>query len=82
MKSEVEVNQKLITVGDVLYYMDGSNCDKWIVKSLFEGGFIAFNTELEGEDVFFFNQLQYGWIISDNSKEKHRIEDRFIYSAI
>lgn len=79
MKSEVEANNQLIRVGDVLYYMDGSNCDKWVVNSLFDGGFIAFNTEYESEDVFFFGELQYGWIISDNTKNKHRLEDRFIY---
>lgn len=82
MKSEVEVNQKLITVNDVLYYMDGANCDKWTVTALFTGGFEAIHNELEMTNVFLFNELQSGWVISDNTKNKHRLEDRFIYTAI
>ena len=76
--SEVEKNQKLVRVNDVLYYTDSSNCQKWVVVDLFEGGFVAIDDEAN-EDVFFFNELQEGWSFSKKTKEKNFLNCRFRY---
>lgn len=78
MKSEVELNKELIEIGDVLYYTDASNTEKWTVESVFENGFEAVDSD-GYQDFFFFYELQLGWEISEKTKERHRIEDRYIY---
>lgn len=79
MKSEVEINSGLICVGDLLHFDDGSGFQKWTVTELFDGGFEAEDDYEKAS--FYFNQLQYGWSISERTKEKHRIEDRFSYTV-
>lgn len=65
--SEVELNQDLITEGTVLFYEDMSNTQKWTVTSKEEGYFEAI--DIDGHtDIFMFNELQFGWTISDVSK--------------
>ena len=76
MKSEVELNSKLIRVGDELLATGG---DWYKVTELFEGGFSA-KCEWE-ENGFFFNELQIGWVISEKTKESHRINDKFKYNS-
>jgi len=75
--SEVERNKDLICINDKLYYVDDSNCQKWIVTELFEGGFTA-KDDYEERD-FFFCELQLGWTIGNKTKEIHKLYDRFIY---
>lgn len=79
MNSEVQRNQKLILEGDVLFYTDNSNSQKWVVQSLFKGGFVAFSIDVEQDDVFFFNELQLGWEISEATKKKNTGERHFRY---
>lgn len=78
--SEVEKNQKLVMVNDVLLYIDESNCQKWTVTELFEGGFEAKDSE-GNEDFFFFNQLQLGWYFTETTKEQNFLNHRFRYAA-
>ena len=70
MISEVERNQKLVRVNDTLIYIDNSNCEKFLVTELFKGGFVAENSNNE-ENVYFFNELQLGWSISEKSKKQN-----------
>lgn len=78
MISEVEKNQKLARVNDVLFYVDSSNCQKWIITELFEGGFIAEDGD-NNESLFFFNELQLGWSFSDKTKKQNFLNYRFRY---
>lgn len=76
--SEVEKNKNLLLVGDVLYYVDGSNCEKWKVTKVFNSGFFA--TDDEGsEDTFEFKSLQRGWCFSEKTKEKNTLNLRYNY---
>lgn len=70
MKSQVEVNQKLIAVNDILLYVDSSNAQKWIVTELFEGGFSALSYDEEKD--FYFTELQTGWSISEKTIERRK----------
>ena len=79
LKSEVELNQKLIFVGDILIYCDACNCERWQVTELFDGGFEAKN-DYETKD-FWFNELQYGWSISEKTKKEHTIYNKIHYAA-
>ena len=74
LMSEVEINQKLIRVGDRLF---SQGEDIYEVTELFDGGFTA-KCDWEEND-FFFSELQKGWSILDSTKEKHRVQDRFVY---
>lgn len=74
MKSEVELNQKLILIGDVLFSEGGST---YVVDELFQGGFVA--TDDYSTEIFYFNELQKGWSISQKSKDKNTLERRFRY---
>lgn len=78
MKSEVERNQKLIRVGDKLFYTDDSNSESWVITELFKGGFEAKNV-LGDIDIFFFNYLQLGWEISESSKKENTGLHHFRY---
>lgn len=74
LKSLVELNQKLICVGDKLF----TPCfDTYIVTEIFEGGFTG-KCDWEESD-FFFSELQIGWCIAESTMDKHRIEDKFEY---
>lgn len=66
--SEVQKNQKLISIGDILYYIDAANCQQWVVTDLFDGGFEA-KDDYEVKD-FLFTELQYGWSFSEKTKKK------------
>lgn len=78
--SEVEKNQKLVMVNDVLLYIDNSNCQRWTVTELFEGGFEA--KDIEGnEDFFLFKELQLGWSFTETTKEQNFLNHRFRYAA-
>ena len=74
LMSEVEINKNLICVGDKLFAEGG---DTYIVTELFEGGFVG-KCEWE-ENCFFFSDLQKGWSISESTKQKHIIYDRYDY---
>lgn len=74
LKSEVELNQKLILVGDKLFSQGGST---YIVDELIQGGFVA--TDDYSTEIFYFNELQLGWSISQISKDKNFLEKRFRY---
>ena len=74
LMSEVEINQNLICVGDKLFSEGG---DTYRVTELFEGGFVA-KCDWE-ENCFFFSDLQKGWSISESTKQKHIIYDRYEY---
>lgn len=78
MKSEVETNSTLIRKGDILYYIDDSNSDTFIVLSSDERGFKAID---EDENISYhgFSELQLGWYISDRTKNMHVSFDRFEY---
>ena len=78
MISEVEKNQKLVQVNDNLLYVDNSNCQRWIVTELIEGGFVAENKDL-GEDLFYFSELQLGWSFTEKTKEENFLNYRFRY---
>lgn len=80
LMSEVEINKGLICEGDILYYVDSANCQRWEVIELFDGGFAA-KDDYEEKD-FFFSELQKGWEISERTKEKHIQYDRFQYKSI
>lgn len=71
MISEVERNQKLVRVDDVLFYVDGANCQRWSVIELFEGGFVA--KDGYEEKTLFFSELELGWEFSEKTK-KHNAE--------
>jgi len=77
MKSQVEKNQAKLKVGDVIFYTDNSNCEKWEVTELFEGGFEA-KGEFETK-CFLFNELQVGWSISANTMEYNKQNFRTTY---
>lgn len=78
LKSEVELNRKLIVRNDVLFYTDNANCQKWTVTELFDGGFEA-KDEFETRD-FYFEELQLGWSISAVTKKFHLENNRFHYN--
>lgn len=78
MKSQLEKNQNNLKVTDIVFYIDNSNCEKWEVTELFEGGFEAKN-EFETKD-FIFNELQIGWSISANTMEYNKQNYRTIYN--
>ncbi len=66
--SEVELNKDKIDIGFVLYYSDDANIERWIVTKLFDGGFGAqCEDEFETTD-FYFNELQFGWTVSEKTK--------------
>lgn len=79
MKSIVEKNSNLVTVGDRLVYIDAANFNIWTVTEVFDGGFEAQN-DYETKD-FYFNELQYGWDFTEATKRKHELQDRFQYAA-
>jgi hypothetical protein len=74
LMSEVEANQNLIRLGDKLL---SQGCEVYIVTWLWEGGFSAVCEGLE--ENFFYSDLQKGWDISDSTKQRHMIKDRFNY---
>jgi hypothetical protein len=77
MKSQVEKNQAKIKIGDIIFYTDNSNCEKWEVIELFEGGFEA-KGEFETKG-FLFSELQIGWSISANTMEYNKQNYRTTY---
>jgi hypothetical protein len=77
MKSQLEKNQTNLKVTDIIFYADDSNCEKWEVTELFEGGFEA-KGEFETKD-FMFSELQIGWSISSNTMENNKQNYRTIY---
>lgn len=79
MISEVQKNKDLIRIGDSLIYTDSSNCQKWVVTDLFEGGFEA-KDDFETRD-FMFEELQPGWTISEKTKQAHILFDKTVYCA-
>lgn len=74
MISEVEKNQDQVSTGDVLFYSDASNAQKWTVMEVFDGGFQA----TDGEEIkdFYFSALQSGWSFSEKTVERKRIDNR------
>ena len=78
MKSQLEKNQTNLKVTDIVFYTDDSNCEKWEVTELFEGGFEA-KGEFETK-YFMFNELQIGWSISSNTMEHNKQNYRTIYN--
>ncbi|MFA5300393.1 MAG: hypothetical protein WC389_19585 [Lutibacter sp.] len=77
MKSEVELNQKILRVNDVLFYIDNYNTEKWVITELFKGGFEA-ESEYETKS-FLYNELQSGWCISENTKKDNELNFRLKY---
>ena len=78
LKSEVEINQHLIQIGDCLAYTDAANNEKWEVTELFDGGFEAKN-DYEIKD-FYFHQLQMGWSVTERTKRQRQEEGRVQYA--
>ena len=76
--SEVEKNQKLMLVGDSITYIDNCNFQRWNVTELFDGGFIAIDSD-GYEDIFYFNSLQLGWTFSEKTKRENSLNYRFKY---
>ena len=76
--SELELNPHLLVAGDVVYYSDAANFQRWEVTELFDGGFEA-KDGYETKD-FYFNGLQIGWQLS--ARTKHRaVECRATYTS-
>lgn len=65
--SELEINQKLLIVGDVIIYLDNTNFERFTVTDLFDGGFVAVDSE-GTENVYFFSELQLGWGFNERKK--------------
>lgn len=74
LKSEVEKFQNILKVGDKINYSDGCNFMEYQITELFEDGIevkaLTDNCNIEKgkcEDLF-FNELQKGWIIDEETK--------------
>jgi len=77
-KSEVEKNQTLICVWDILIYSDVQNFEKYKVVELTDTWFIAEDNQKNRQE-YNFDSLQYGWTISEKTKEYHKLNNKFIY---
>ena len=80
MKSEIETNQNIVTVGDNLIYSDADNLQHWVVTEIIDGGFVAHNREQEegdefsdGIDMFLFSELQIGWTFTEKTRQNKKI---------
>jgi len=74
LKSEIEINQHLIEVNDIIFYVDGSNFMEYKVTELFEGGIEVkalnndCNIEINKFEDLYFHQLQCGWVFSNDTR--------------
>ncbi len=74
LKSEIEINQDLVNVGDIIFYTDMSNCMKYEVTENFGDGVEvkALNDDCNVEkgqfEDLFFNELQKGWEFSNETR--------------
>jgi len=77
MQSEVERNKQLIEPGNVLYYTDQSNCQRWVVIEVIKDN-LGINESFWAQDeanykyLFDFNELQLGWSISEITKKSNQ----------
>lgn len=65
--NELELIEKFLAPGDILFYIDQCNSHKWTVIDVFTGGFTA-TDNLETKD-YLYSELQHGWSMSRKSKE-------------
>ncbi|WP_373548004.1 hypothetical protein [Chamaesiphon sp.] len=59
------INSDFVSIGTKLIYQDAANFQKWTVKEIFDGGFLAVD-EHEEKD-FWFDRLQNGWSIDSSN---------------
>jgi len=85
LESEVARNRNNVQVGDVLYYIDCSNCARYRVTEVFDGGFEAIgesgstNLGIGVAEDFYFSQLQKGWCFAESTKQDNRLYHNVVY---
>lgn len=62
------INFNTLKTGDVLFYVDDANSQKWIVTDVYKDGFEA--TDNYETKMFYFSELQNGWSTSKKSTKK------------